>query len=80
MDDPAAAVARFHRRGARRPADPWHEEVRAIVAASGGDDALVQCHAALEQVLLVRTAAVRVTSVEGGIDETYRALVNSLTG
>lgn len=79
MDLPDAAVARFHRRGAIGPADPWHEQVRAIVAADGGDEALARCHAALEHLLLVRPGAVRVTSVEGAPDQTYRALIDSLS-
>lgn len=79
MDLPDAAVARFHRRGATGPADPWHDEVRAIVAAAGGDEALASCHAALERLLLERSRAVRVRSVEGATDETYRALLDSLT-
>lgn len=80
VDRPDAAVARFHRRGATGPADPWHDQVRAIVSASGGDEALSRCHSALEQVLLVRTRAVVVTSIEGATDETYRTLLDSLIG
>lgn len=80
MDLPDAAVARFHRRGASGPADPWHEEVRAIVAAGGGDDALRQCQSSLEQLLLVRTRAVAVSSIEGATDQTYQALLGSLAG
>ena len=80
MDVPAAAIARFHRRGATDPADPWHGQVRAIVAADGGDQALARCHAALERVVEVRPGAVVVSSIEGATDETYRALLDSLTG
>jgi predicted kinase len=80
LDSPDAAIARFHRRGATGPADPWHERVRAIVAANGGDEALVRCHAELEQLLEHRPAAVVVSSVEGATDETYRALLDSLAG
>jgi predicted kinase len=78
MDHPDAAIARFHRRGATGPADPWHDEVRAIVAAHGGDTALASCHAALEEVLSARPGAVRITSVEGAEDDTYRALIGSM--
>jgi predicted kinase len=78
MDVPDAAVARFHRRGTTDPADPWHELVRAIVAADGGDQALGRCHSALEHLLLARPGAVRITSLEGAPDQTYRALVDSL--
>ncbi len=79
LDVPEAAIARFHRRGATGPPDPWHEQVRAIVAADGGDANLADCHARLEHLLAVRDGAVRVTSVEGATDETYRALLASLT-
>ena len=51
MDGPAASVARFHRRGASAAEDPWHDQVRAIVAAGGGDDMLTRCRTALERLL-----------------------------
>lgn len=81
MDTPAAAVSRFHRRGtADESADPWHAQVRAIVAADGGDDALTACHTALERLLAQRPHAVAITSTEGETDETYHALLASLAG
>ncbi|MGZ4500882.1 MAG: hypothetical protein ACXVXD_10650 [Nocardioidaceae bacterium] len=73
MDTPAASVARFHRRGQSEPGDPWHEHVRTIVAAQGGDAVLAQNHAALEGLLAERPDAVLITSSEGAIDQTYRA-------
>jgi len=78
MDTPAATVARFHRRGASEAEDPWHDQVRAIVAASGGDDVLAQCHAALERLLPQRPDAVVIMSAEGAVDKTYRLLMESL--
>ncbi|HEV7173530.1 AAA family ATPase [Pedococcus sp.] len=78
MDTPAASVARFHRRGQSEPEDPWHEHVRTIVAAEGGDALLAGNHAALERVLAARPDAVMVTSVEGEVDQTYRALLTTL--
>ncbi len=78
MDTPAATVARFHRRGAAAAEDPWHDQVRAIVAASGGDEMLTRCHTALERLLTERPNAVEIVSAEGEIDETYRALIESL--
>ncbi len=78
MDTPDAAVARFHRRGRSEPEDPWHESVRAIVAAEGGDEMLLRTHAALERLLAGRPDAVLVTSNEGEVDRTYRALVETL--
>jgi hypothetical protein len=80
MDRRDAAVRRFHRRGATGPADPWHEEVRAIVAASGGDAVLAHYHSALEHLLRERPQAVMVRSVEDSTEETYRALIDSLSG
>lgn len=47
MDSAAASVARFGRRGESEAHDPWHDQVRAIVAANGGDTALAGYHAAL---------------------------------
>lgn len=78
MDTPGATVTRFHRRGAHEPEQEWHDQVRAIVAANGGDQALLQSHAALERLLAERADAVRVESAEGAIEETYRAWVDSL--
>ena len=50
MDTPASSVARFSRRGAGETADPWHDQVRRIVAANGGEAALGRCHAALKRL------------------------------
>ena len=78
MDTPAAAVARFHRRGASEAEDPWHDRVRAIVAASGGDDELARCHTALERLLSQRSSAVVIMSAEGAVEETYATLMETL--
>ncbi len=78
MDDVDRTVARFGRRGEADPDDPWHAQVRAIVAANGGDEALVRCHRALQQLLEQRPSAVVVTSIEAAVDDTYRRLVSSL--
>ena len=78
MDTPMAAVARFHRRGQSGPEDPWHDQVRTIVAAHGGDALLADNHEALERLLLERPAAVVVSSSEGEIEQTYALLVESL--
>ena len=78
MDSAAATVARFHRRGGAANEDPWHDQVRAIVAARGGDQLLTECHAALERLVAERPDAVVIASAEGEPDETYRAFVDSL--
>ena len=78
MDDSESVVARFSRRGASYPDDPWHVQVRAIVAAQGGDTALTRWHLALEQLLAQRPSAQILSSVEGAIDDTYRRLLRSL--
>jgi predicted kinase len=70
LDAPEASVARFHRRGGT---DPWHDQVRAIVAEQGGDDVLRAYDRRLRQL-----DAVVVPSVEGDPDATYRALLDSL--
>ena len=79
MDGRDEAVARFHRRGAGGDPDPWHEQVREIVAGQGGDAYLAHCHEMLERLLADRPRAVVVPSVHGAVDDTYRALVDSLT-
>jgi predicted kinase len=78
MDDVDSAVARFGRRGGADPEDPWHERVRNIVAAQGGDGALVSWHAALQRLLEQRPGAMVVRSVEGEVDDTYQRLISSL--
>ena len=78
MDTQVASVARFHRRGSSEPEDPWHDQVRTIVAAQGGDAALAQNHAALERLLAERPSAVPVMSSEGAIEQTYRSLIETL--
>lgn len=79
MDTAASSVARFHLRGRDEPGDPWHEHVRTVVAAQGGDAVLAHNHAALERLLLERPDAVVVNSSEGEIEQTYRLLVETLT-
>jgi predicted kinase len=78
MDTADAAVARFHRRGATDPEDPWHSQVRAIVADEGGDDVLNRSHAALEKLLDGRPDAIRINSVDGDVEQTYRALLQAV--
>lgn len=78
MDDPESAIARFRRRGASSPDDPWHQQVRGIVAAQGGDDVLAQHHSDLLHILAGRPDAEVIRSVEGRIGETYENLVASL--
>ena len=79
MDTSTSSVARFHRRGASDVDDPWHDQVRAIVAANGGDDELTRCHTALERLLAERPHSVAIVSAEGAVDETYRTLIESLS-
>ena len=78
MDTPIASVARFHRRGQSESEDPWHDHVRTIVAAQGGDAMLAQQHAALERLLAERPAAVVIDSIEGDIEQTFRSLIKTL--
>lgn len=78
LDAAESAVARFARRGADGPTDPWHDQVRAIVAAEGGDASLARTHARLLRLLELRPAVVTVPSVEGDVDGTYRRLLVSV--
>jgi predicted kinase len=78
MDTPTASVERFHRRGQSEPGDPWHDHVRTIVAAEGGDAMLANQHAALDRLLVERPDAVVVDSVEGEIEQTYRSFIETL--
>jgi predicted kinase len=78
MDDIEQAVERFSRRGETEPEDPWHTQVRAIVAADGGDQSLMRYYAALRDLIEERPEAVVIDSSEGAIDETYAQLIASL--
>jgi predicted kinase len=80
MDDESSAIARFHARGAGdgEAVDPWHEQVRRIVADEGGDGVLTHYHRRLREVLAVRPDAVEVTSVDGDLDATYRAVLTAV--
>ena len=79
MDTAAASVARFHRRGQSESGDPWHGQVRSIVAAEGGNTLLAQNHAGLQRLLTERPQAVSIMSSEGAIEQTYRSLIESLS-
>ena len=78
MDTPDAAVRRFHERGREDRADPWHEQVRAIVAADGGDESLLRHHARLSRLLEQRPHATVIASTEGAVEDTCRAFADSL--
>lgn len=78
MDTPTAAVERFHRRGATDPEDPWHSQVRAIVAEDGGDDVLRRNYVALEALLENRPDVIRIDTVHGNVDQAYRALLQAV--
>jgi len=78
MDTAAASVARFHGRGSAETEDPWHDQVRAIVAANGGDAELSRCHAALVRLLPERPNAVVISSSADDVEGTYRSLLESL--
>lgn len=78
MDDVDSAITRFGRRGDAEPDDPWHDQVRAIVAADGGDVALRRWYSALEELLAQRPDAMVIPSVEGAVDATYQRLLASL--
>ena len=71
-DDP---VARFHR---REGADPWHDEVRAVVEREGGDDVLERYLAGLAEVRSARADLRVVRSVEGDPDGAWEALRDTL--
>lgn len=78
MDDPESSVARFHRRGVGDEDAGWHQQVQAIVEASGDDEMLARCHADLRELLTHRPGVVVIESLEGAVDETYRAFVEAL--
>ncbi len=78
MDDRERSVARFNSRGATDPDDPWHDQVRAIVAAQGGDAALRERHSALQALSDRRPGLRLISSAVGDVETTYARLVASL--
>lgn len=78
MDERECSVERFNRRGVTDPDNPWHSQVKAIVATQGGDEALRGWHQALEELPQHRPDAVVVPSSEGAVDSTYQRLRASL--
>lgn len=78
MDERERSVARFHRRGLTDPDDPWHQRVREIVAAQGGDDALRARHSALQALRDQRLGARVIESADGDVETTYQRLLASL--
>lgn len=78
MDDVEQAIVRFERRGANCT-DPWHDQVRAIVASNGGVQVLVRYHAGLLNLLEQRPHAVLIPSTDGDSHATYQRLLASLT-
>ena len=71
-DDP---VARFHRRDG---ADAWHDEVRAVVEAEGGDAVLDRYLVGLAEVHAARPDLHVIRSVEGDLDQSWAALRETL--
>lgn len=78
MDDRDSAVSRFHHRGGAHSTDPWHGQVRAVVAEGGGDALLARCYDALVTVAAQRPGIRVVASREGEPSETYTAVVRAI--
>ena len=78
MDDRESSVSRFNSRADASPADPWHGQVQAIVAAQGGDETLRQRHEALEALVGRRPDAVVIRSSDREVETTYNRLVASV--
>lgn len=75
MDDEDAAVRRF---AGRSGDDPWHEQVKAIVAAQGGETSLRESHRKVRDVVAGRPEVRVVPSLDGDEDATYAALLEAL--
>ncbi len=73
-DDEASAVSRFHRRGDSESGEAWHQQVRDLVEADGGDRALAAHHRGLQELAAQRPDTIVIRSREGEVDATYRAL------
>lgn len=76
LRDPVGSVG--DRFGRRSGDDPWHAEVRRLVAEAGGDAVLDDYARRLTELVTLRPATLVVASVEGDEDGTYAALVAAL--
>ncbi|HVQ88783.1 MAG TPA: AAA family ATPase [Actinomycetes bacterium] len=80
MDSKARCLSRFHMRGVNgQDADPWHNQVRALVESQGGDDVLAQYYDDLVALIAKREKAIVIETTVGCIDQTYSAVLNALT-
>lgn len=75
MDDLDASVRRFAERAG---ADPWHEQVKQVVAASGGERLLRESHRKVRDVVASRPEVRVVASVDGDEDATYAGLLDAV--
>lgn len=73
LDTRERSIERFERRS-DSPALPWHSSVAQVVADSGGSAHLSQMYDQLVAVVHARHTPV-VSSIDGAVEETYRALV-----
>lgn len=82
MDSAESSITRFMARGDGRPSDPgrdpWHDQVRAIVAEQGGVTLLERYHRELEMLARQSADVVVVHSPPGDVEETYRRLMGSI--
>jgi predicted kinase len=76
MADQDTAVGRFHDRP-DDPLAPWLDEVRAVVAGLGGDDALRDYRRALLDLAAARGDLV-ITAVDGEVEQTYTQVLAAL--
>ncbi len=79
LDQRDAVVERFRRRGETDP-DPWHERVRAIVDAEGGDRVLRHYHDRLLALVELRPRTRVVPTTWGEVDAAYSAVLAACAG
>jgi len=79
ISDAQDAARRFLRRSAA-PLSDGHRDAAALLERLGGVDALPQMYARLLDVVAQRPATFTITTVEGEIEQAYRALVSHLDG
>lgn len=75
LDDFESSVRRFTERSG---SDPWHEQVKQVVAAAGGEALLRESYRRVLDVIASRPEARVVPSLAGDEDATYAALLEAL--
>ncbi len=78
MADAEGSFDRFRDRGSDGSVSIWHDQVRGIVAANGGELYLRDCHARLVELIRERPGSIVIVSDVGRTEETFDAVRSAI--